>query len=165
MLLADVDETVRRIGEAVGAGSWIRIRGVEPPGLADLLRRMGLAQVSGGEELPVWAVRPSAQRDPVPFFEDIASETKPGTPVYASDLMWRTAPTPDLLRTFPGTRPMEGYEMQVEECGFALEGRWDASRATLTAAARADSETSVRALAADSREAALWRTLVLRRKA
>ncbi|HEX2022007.1 MAG TPA: hypothetical protein VHH36_04795 [Candidatus Thermoplasmatota archaeon] len=52
-----------------------------------------------------------------------------------SEIVWQTAPTPDLIRAFappPGrekVRPIEGFEMQVEHAGFAIVERLDADRA------------------------------------
>lgn len=47
------------------------------------------------------------------------------------DLVWQTAPTPELLQAFAPTpgrervRPIEGYEMQAEHAGFDLVRRID----------------------------------------
>ena len=49
--------------------------------------------------------------------------------VLLTDLVWQTAPTPELLRAFAPAagrekvRPIEGYEMQLEHAGFDVEER------------------------------------------
>lgn len=48
-----------------------------------------------------------------------------------SDLVWQTAPTPELMKAFAPPqggeriRPIEGYEMQAEHAGFAILERQD----------------------------------------
>ena len=84
-----------------------------------------------------------------------------------SDLVWQTAPTPELMRAFsePGrekVRPIEGYEMQVEHAGFAVVERQDLGPDAWQPFFDADDAKRV-ALAGDARGAARLSIWVLRK--
>lgn len=115
------------------------------------------------EERADAAFLPAASRagPVVPTLEAVAPHLAPRAPAVVADLMWKTAPTPELLAAFPGTRPMEGYEMQAEHAGFDVAERVDLGRDAFDGVPLP--ETQRAALAADARGAALWRILVLRR--
>ncbi len=63
--------------------------------------------------------------------DDFDGSLAPGGTLIVSDLVWQTAPTPDLARAFapqPGlerVRPIEGYEMQLDHAGFSIVERLD----------------------------------------
>ena len=84
-----------------------------------------------------------------------------------SDLVWQTAPTPELMRAFtqPGrekVRPIEGYEMQVEHAGFAIVERQDLAPGDWHAFYEADPARKA-ALAGDARGAARVSLWILRK--
>lgn len=83
------------------------------------------------------------------------------------DLVWQTAPTPELMRAFtaPGrekVRPIEGYEMQAEHAGFAIVERQDLAASAWHGAFEADPAKKA-ALAGDARGAARLSLWVLRK--
>jgi len=75
-----------------------------------------------------------------------------------SDIVWSTAPTPELLAAFgpphspEAVRPVEGYEMQMEHAGLRIVERFDvprdAWRPDLDAAAAAAVDADTRGAAA-----------------
>lgn len=99
-------------------------------------------------------------------FHDALTE---GGVAVVSDLVWQTAPTPELMRAFappPGSekvRPIEGYEMQVEHAGFAIVERQDLAPTDWHAFY--DNDPARRAaLASDARGAARLSIWVLRKE-
>lgn len=82
-----------------------------------------------------------------------------------ADLVWQTAPTPELLRAFaraPGrdkVRPIEGYEMQAQHAGFAIDERASVPVAHWAPALPPDARAAVDA---DTRGAARLAVWVLR---
>lgn len=100
----------------------------------------------------------------IPTLQQIAAALAPGGILVASDLVWQTAPTPELMRAFappPGrekVRPIEGWEMQAEHAGFEVVERREATRAEWLAHLAKDPAQQT-ALLADERGAAklaLW---------
>lgn len=87
-----------------------------------------------------------------------------------SDLVWQTAPTPDLIKAFapgPGlekVRPIEGYEMQVEHAGFGIVERQDLAPADWHPFYDGDPARRA-ALAGDARGAARLSIWILRKQA
>lgn len=85
-----------------------------------------------------------------------------------SDVVWQTAPTPELMRAFTPVgggekvRPIEGWEMQAEHAGFDIVERRDVDVSELRALFADDGGRSA-ALAADARGAAKLAVWALRR--
>jgi hypothetical protein len=154
-----VETAVDAVSKNVSPGARVLVRGSWVAEVDALLRARGFVSRPRGPAMAACVLRASAVGAVVPTFEALAEELDHGALVVASDLMWRTAPTRALLAAFPGTRPMEGYEMQVEEAGFRIVERLDAPRADLLAASDAAQREAIET---DARGAALWRTLVLR---
>lgn len=144
------------------ASASVLVGGVEPAASERELAALGLRPVRAPPAQAAFAPQASAEGPLVPFFEGLAAGLPAGALVVASDLMWRTAPTPELLAAFPGTRPMEGYEMQAEHAGFRIVEKLDAPRAAFDEAPFSPAQRA--ALAGDARGAALWRVLVLVRE-
>ena len=67
----------------------------------------------------------------LPLLHAARDALKPDGCLFLLDLVWQTAPSPELLRAFaaePGrekVRPIEGYEMQIDHAGFDVEARLD----------------------------------------
>lgn len=103
------------------------------------------------------------------FHESLAPE---GIAI-VSDLVWQTAPTPQLAQAFapqPGrekVRPIEGYEMQVDHAGFDVVERLDFGRAEWLAhlAHHPAAGAQAAAIAADERGAARYSAWVLKKRA
>lgn len=93
----------------------------------------------------------------MPFLSAARGALKDEGRAIVMDLVWQTAPTPELLRAFaPPTgrdkvRPIEGYEMQMEHAGLQILERVDVDRATWSAHLPAEQRAAVDA---DSRGAA-----------
>lgn len=108
---------------------------------------------------------PSRDAALIPLLMALHDELPPHGAVVVCDLVWQTAPTPELLHAFSPAlgrdkvRPVEGYEMQVEHAGFEI-----AARETLPAALAASTPEQHAALAADARGAARVVCWVLRRE-
>lgn len=81
------------------------------------------------------------------------------------DLVWQTAPSPELMRAFaaaPGrekVRPIEGYEMQIDHCGFDIVQKTEVPRERWTRSLTPDQRGIV---SADMRGAARCMSWVLR---
>jgi hypothetical protein len=87
---------------------------------------------------------------------------------FLADLVWATAPSPDLARAFATgradkVRPMEGFEMQVEQAGWRIVAREHVARDAWLAHLRAgDPRRGV--VEADARQAARVLMLALERE-
>lgn len=98
---------------------------------------------------------PSRDGALIALFMSLHDELPPGDAVVVADLVWQTAPTPELIQAFappPGrekVRPIEGYEMQAEHAGFAI-----AARETLPRELAARTPEQEAALRSDDRGAA-----------
>lgn len=105
------------------------------------------------------ALQPTRLGPLIPHLRAFHDALKPDGRAVVSDLVWQTAPTPELMRAFappPGgekVRPIEGYEMQLDHAGFAILERVDLDRAQWTGFYDADAAKRD-ALAADARGAA-----------
>lgn len=105
------------------------------------------------------ALQPTRLGPLIPLLRVFQAALKPDGRAVVSDLVWQTAPTPELLRAFtpaPGgekVRPIEGYEMQIDHAGFLVVERLDIERGAW-APFYADDAAKRDALAADTRGAA-----------
>lgn len=145
--------------------AWIGGPAVLPPRLA--ARRV--TSVTEDDALAFLHARPAAPLNAImagwptnfvplmPFLTAARAALKPDGRGLFMDLVWQTAPTPELLRAFvaaPGrekVRPVEGYEMQIEHAGFDIKERVDVDRARWTAGLTPEKRAAV---AADTRGAA-----------
>ena len=102
-------------------------------------------------------VRPTEDEALIPLLMRLHDQAPGGAVFVVADLVWQTAPTPELLQAFaprPGrerVRPVEGYEMQCEHAGFAIVDKIELPR---DAWAHLLSESQRAAVAADARGAA-----------
>lgn len=69
----------------------------------------------------------------IPQLQAWRDALREGGRLVVADLVWQTAPTPDLARAFtvPGrekVRPIEGFEMQLDHAGFRVLQRLDFGR-------------------------------------
>lgn len=112
----------------------------------------------------ILAAFPSRDAPLIPLLRAMHGALRAGGVALVCDLVWQTAPTPELVRAFapaPGrekVRPVEGYEMQAEHAGFEI-----AERATLDPALAAQTAQQRGALHADARGAARVVAWTLRR--
>ena len=104
----------------------------------------------------------------IPLLQAFHDALAPGGVAVVSDLVWQTAPTPELMKAFAPpagkekVRPIEGYEMQVEHAGFVLVERQDLRPEDWHAHHDADPARRA-ALAGDARGAARLSLWVLRK--
>lgn len=104
----------------------------------------------------------------IPTLQRLRDALAPGGVLAVADLVWQTAPSPELARAFapaPGrerVRPIEGYEMQAEHAGLDLVAREDLPRERW-APLLANDAVKREALAADARGAAKVAAWALRR--
>lgn len=83
--------------------------------------------------------------------------------LFVCDIVWQTAPTPELLSAFapaPGrdkVRPIEGYEMQIEHAGFEIDERLAIDRARWVPGLAPDTRAAVEADARGAAKLAAWR--------
>ena len=101
----------------------------------------------------------------IPTLQQLRAALVPDGVLVVSDLVWQTAPTPELLRAFPApgrekVRPIEGWEMQAEHAGFDIVERRDVARDALMAALVGAQRDAV---AADERGAAKLAVWALRK--
>lgn len=100
---------------------------------------------------------PTAAAPLLPLLSAMRGAVHDQSRLFLLDLVWQTAPTPELMRAFappPGrerVRPVEGYEMQMEHAGFDVTERHEGDRA---AWARGLPEAQRAAVMADTRGAA-----------
>lgn len=110
-------------------------------------------------------VAPSRFGAPMPVAQALA---RAAPLAIVAELVWQTAPTPDLARAFapkPGhdkVRPVEGFEMQVEHAGWRIVERVDVGRDAWLAFLPAD-DPRRKAIEADDRGAARVAIRVLER--
>lgn len=132
-----------------------------PPALDAFARRHGAAR----DHL---VFRPTREHALIPFLMQLHDRMAPDAVAVVADLVWQTAPTPDLARAFappPGrekVRPIEGYEMQAEHAGFEIADRLEVPRAEWTPHLP-DAQRA--AVDADTRGAARLAAWALRRSA
>lgn len=117
----------------------------------------GLAAHAADPHDAIMSAWPTSFAPLLPLLTAAHSALKPDGRLHMLDLVWQTAPTPELLRAFaaaPGrekVRPIEGYEMQIDHAGFDIEARLDlpseAWRAGLTDAQRAAVDQDARGAA------------------
>jgi SAM-dependent methyltransferase len=106
----------------------------------------------------------------VRVLQDFHESLAPGGVAVVSDVVWQTAPTPQLAQAFapqPGrekVRPIEGYEMQIDHAGFDVVERLDFGRAEWLAhvAHHPAAGAQAAAIAADERGAARYSAWLLR---
>lgn len=104
----------------------------------------------------------------IPLLKEFHEALAPEGVAIVSDLVWQTAPTPELMKAFapaPGgerVRPIEGYEMQVEHAGFTVVERQDLAPSDWHGFFAADAGRK-EALAGDARGAARVSVWVLRK--
>lgn len=150
--------------------AWIGGPPVLPPRLA--ARRV--TGVREDEALSFLYGRPAAPLDAImtawptsfaplmPFLGAAHAALKPEGRALFMDLVWQTAPTPELLRAFaaaPGrekVRPVEGYEMQLEHAGFRIQERVVVDRARWTAGLMAEQRAAVEADARGAARVVAW---------
>lgn len=112
----------------------------------------------------ILAAWPSRFAPLMPFLDATHAALRDDGKAFVCDLVWRTAPTIELLRAFAPeagrekVRPIEGYEMQIEHCGFQIDRRVDVDRARWASRLPAEQRAAVEA---DSRGAAKLATWVL----
>lgn len=98
----------------------------------------------------------------MPFLQALRRALREDGAAALVDLVWQTAPTPELLRAFapaPGrekVRPVEGYEMQIEHAGFAIRARETVPRADWTPGLGADARAAVEADTRGAARVVLW---------
>lgn len=83
-------------------------------------------------------LRPTRLGPLLPLLAQLRATLAPDGRGVVTEIVWQTAPTPDLIRAFAPRggeklRPIEGFEMQVEHAGFRLLDRVDADRARWSA--------------------------------
>lgn len=103
------------------------------------------------------AAWPSRFAPLIPLLQAAHAALRPDGRLLLLDLVWQTAPTPDLMRAFappPGrekVRPVEGYDMQIDHAGFDVVEKRDVPRERWTREIPAEQRTP---LEADTRGAA-----------
>lgn len=117
----------------------------------------GLAAHAADPHDAIMTAWPTSFAPLLPLLHAAHGALKPDGRLHLLDLVWQTAPTPELLRAFaaaPGrekVRPIEGYEMQIDHAGFDVEARLDLPReswrAGLTDAQRAAVDQDARGAA------------------
>lgn len=104
----------------------------------------------------------------IPMLHAFHDALAPGGLAVVSDLVWQTAPTPELIRAFAPAagqervRPIEGYEMQADHAGFEIVRRVDVTPGEWHPFFAAD-EARRAALSGDTRGAARVSVWALRR--
>ena len=174
MTLAGVDEAIALLQAHADKGAQILEL---DDGSAPLARRLAAAgfhvtSTRGGPALaaPETAdaavcLEPTRMGPLMPTLQQLGAALVPGGVLVVSDLVWQTAPTPELLRAFPTpgrekVRPIEGWEMQAEHAGFDVVERRDLARESLLAALDGAQRDAV---AADTRGAAKLAVWALRK--
>lgn len=110
----------------------------------------------------VLAAWPSTFAPLIPLLSATHDALRPDGLALFADLVWQTAPTPELIRAFappPGrekVRPIEGYEMQIDHAGFEIVERVDVDRAQWAQALPPDKRAAVDADARGSARLAVW---------
>lgn len=157
----DVERAIAALASRLPAGATVHVGGPVADKVARALEVAGLRAMRSLPASAACILNASGAGPVVEVFAGLAEKLPEGALVVASDVVWTTAPTPALVAAFPGARPMEGYEMQVEEAGFRILDKWDADRAAWK---RASTSTQRAAIEADERGAAAWRTWLLGRE-
>jgi len=82
--------------------------------------------------------------------------------LFLLDLVWQTAPSPELLRAFAPAegrekvRPIEGYEMQIDHAQFDIEARVDLPHSAWREAVKDAQRAAVDADARGAARLAVW---------
>lgn len=93
----------------------------------------------------------------IPLLQASHAALRPDGRLILVDLVWQTAPSPELMRAFaaaPGrekVRPIEGYEMQIDHCGFDVAEKAEVPRSRWVFALSPEQRAAVEA---DARAAA-----------
>ncbi|GEM_PF-6987649 len=128
-----------------------------PPEIVAFARRHGAGSL---------AFLPTREGPLIPFLMRLHDGLPEGGVAVVADVVWQTAPTPDLIRAFapaPGrekVRPIEGWEMQAEHAGLAIVERLDVPSSSWAPLATPEQRA---ALAGDARGAAKLAAWALRR--
>lgn len=106
----------------------------------------------------IYCVQPTRLGPLIPQLRAWHDALRPGGRAVLADVVWQTAPTPELAKalTVPGrekVRPIEGFEMQLDHAGFRILERLDLGRDDWLAFL-AEDDPRRPALAADDRGAA-----------
>jgi len=127
---------------------------VEPPAeIAAFARRHRAASI---------ALLPAREGPLIPFLMRLHDDLPEGGVAVVADLVWQTAPTPDLMRAFapaPGrekVRPIEGWEMQAEHAGLAILERHDLPREAWLPLLTPEQRAAVQADARGAAKLAAW---------
>lgn len=125
-----------------------------------------MMQLRGGAVGPFDAILcawPSLSGPLMPFLASAHEALTPGSgEVIVCDIVWQTAPTPELLRAFAPpagrerVRPIEGYEMQAEHSGFDIAARASVDRKAWVPALAPDVRAAVEGDARGAAKLALW---------
>lgn len=125
----------------------------------DALARL---QASPGAFDAIVAPWPTRALPLLPFLSAARDALAPGGRLVLCDLVWQTAPTPELLRAFAAAagrdkvRPIEGYEMQIDHAGFDIIERAELPRADWAPALAPDARAAVEADARGAARVAGW---------
>lgn len=110
----------------------------------------------------VLAAWPTGFAPLIPLLSATRDALRPDGLAFFVDLVWQTAPTPELIRAFapaPGrekVRPIEGYEMQIDHAGFEIVERLDVDRARWAPALPAEKRVAVEADARGAARVCAW---------
>lgn len=118
--------------------------------------RAGAALAAPGSADVVLCLAPTRFGALIPLLGQVRAALADGGVAVVTDLVWQTAPTPELIRAFsvPGrekVRPVEGFEMQAEHAGFEIIERAEVERDDVLASYQGPQRD---AIAADERGAA-----------
>jgi len=98
----------------------------------------------------------------MPFLSAARGALRDGGEAIVCDLVWQTAPSPELMRAFAPAagrervRPIEGYEMQAEHCGFEIAARDAIDRARWIGALAPAQRAAVEADTRGAARLAIW---------
>lgn len=137
-----------------------RVVTAPPDDLLGFLQAQAADPAAGAVAL--WPTRDAAL---IPLLHALHDALAPDARAVVADLVWQTAPTPELLRAFTPAagrervRPIEGFEMQVEHAGFDVVEKREVPRAAWT---HALPDAQRAAVDADARGAARFMAWVLK---
>lgn len=108
------------------------------------------------------AAWPTRHASLMPFLSAARGALKGDGRAIVMDLVWQTAPTPELLRAFAPAagrdkvRPVEGYEMQIEHAGFEIAERVDVDRSQWSHGLSPEQRAAVEADTRGAARVVLW---------